>query len=77
VDGVPFQVKCLQSLDGLREHFTKYPDLPVYANAELADAVVNSGAEWAKFVFYVDGFDREIADLIMTTSIEVGEALGI
>ncbi|MEB2848111.1 hypothetical protein [Endobacterium cereale] len=76
VDGVPFQVKCLQSLDGLREHFSKYPDMPVYANAELADAVVNSGAEWAKQVFYVDGFDREIADLIMTTSMEAGEALG-
>lgn len=76
VDGVPFQVKCLQSLDGLREHFSKYPDMPVYANAELAEAVVNSGAAWAKLVFYVNGFDREIADLIMTTSMEAGEALG-
>lgn len=76
VDGVPFQVKCLQSLSGLREHFSKYPDMPVYANAELAEAVVSSGAAWAKLVFYVDGFDREIADLIMTTSMEAGEALG-
>ncbi|MGO6984298.1 hypothetical protein [Rhizobium leguminosarum] len=25
VDGVPFQVKCLQSVHGLREHFGKYP----------------------------------------------------
>lgn len=76
VDGVPFQVKCLQGLEGLRTHFAKYPDMPVYANAELAEAVINSGEEWAKFVFYVDGFDREIADLIMTTSMEAGEALG-
>ncbi|MBY3575486.1 hypothetical protein HFN65_31600 [Rhizobium laguerreae] len=76
VDGVPFQVKCLQSLDGLREHFAKYPDMPVYANSELAEAVVDSGASWAKMVFYVDGFDREIADLIMTTSLEAGQALG-
>jgi hypothetical protein len=76
VDGVPFQVKCLRSLDGLREHFSKYPDMPVYANAELAEAVVDSGAAWANLVFYVDGFDREIADLIMTTSMEAGEALG-
>lgn len=76
VDGVPFQVKCLQNLDGLREHFSKYPDMPVYANAELAEAVASSGAEWAKLVFHVDGFDREIADLVMTTSMEAGEALG-
>jgi hypothetical protein len=76
VDGVPFQVKCLQSLDGLRQHFLKYPEMPVYANSELADAVSNSGAEWAKLVFYVDGFDRDVADLIMTTSMEAGEALG-
>lgn len=76
VDGMPFQVKCLQRLEGLRTHFDKYPDMPVYANAELAEAVMESGAEWAKLVFYVDGFDREIADLIMTTSMEAGEALG-
>uniref|UniRef100_A0A7C1NWG7 Uncharacterized protein n=1 Tax=Agrobacterium albertimagni TaxID=147266 RepID=A0A7C1NWG7_9HYPH len=76
VDGLPFQVKCLQSLEGLRTHFKKYPDLPVYANSDLADAVIDSGAEWSKLVFYVDGFDREIADLIMTTSLEAGEALG-
>ncbi|MCJ8057169.1 hypothetical protein GB928_027755 [Shinella curvata] len=76
VDGVPFQVKCLQSLEGLRTHFAKYPEMPVYANAELAEAVIDSGADWAKLVFYIDGFDREIADLIMTTSLEAAEALG-
>lgn len=76
VDGVPFQVKCLQGLEGLRTHFGKYPDMPVYANAELAEAVINSGEEWAKLVFYVDGFDREIAHLIMTASLETAEALG-
>ncbi|MCZ8158874.1 MAG: hypothetical protein O9256_03180 [Rhizobiaceae bacterium] len=76
VDGMPFQVKCLKSLEGLRTHFEKYPDMPVYANSELAEAVIDSGAEWSKLVFYVEGFDREIADLIMTTSLEAGEALG-
>lgn len=76
VDGVPFQVKCLQSLEGLKAHFEKYPEMPVYANSDLADAVIDSGAEWSKLVFYVDDFDREIADLIMTTSLEAGEALG-
>lgn len=76
VDGVPFQVKCLLGLDGLREHFSKYPDMPVFANSELGEAVVDSGAAWAGKVFYVDGFDRDIADLIMHTSLEAGEALG-
>lgn len=76
VDGVPFQVKCLLSLEGLRTHFAMYPDMPVYANAELAEAVINSGEEWAKLVFYVDGFDREVADIVMATSLKAAEALG-
>lgn len=76
VDGHPFQVKCLQSLEGLREHFTKYPDMPVYANCELAEAVIDSGEAWAGKVFYVEGFHREITDLIMRTSLEAGETLG-
>ncbi|TCM67874.1 hypothetical protein [Rhizobium sp. BK068] len=76
VDGNPFQVKCLLGLDGLREHFSKYPDMPVYANGELADAVLASGEAWASKVFYIDGFDHEIADLITRTSLEAGEALG-
>lgn len=76
VDGNPFQVKCLRGLDGLREHFSKYPDMPVYANAELADVVLASGEAWASKVFYIDGFDHEIADLITRTSLEAGDALG-
>ncbi|MBU1307019.1 MAG: hypothetical protein KKF33_16065, partial [Alphaproteobacteria bacterium] len=76
VDGHPFQVKCLLGLSGLREHFEKYPDMPVYANSELAEAVIGSGEVWAAQVFYIDGFDREIADLVMDTSLEAGEALG-
>jgi hypothetical protein len=76
VDGRPFQVKCLSGLSGLREHFGKYPDMPVYANSELAEAVIGSGAVWAAKVFYIDGFDRETADFVMNTSLEAGESLG-
>ncbi|WP_334543832.1 hypothetical protein [Rhizobium leguminosarum] len=76
VDGKPFQVKCLLGMDGLREHFSKYPDMPVYANGELADAVLASGEAWASKVFYIDGFDHELADLITRTSLEAGDALG-
>jgi hypothetical protein len=76
VDGHPFQVKCLSSLNGLREHFGKYPEMPVYANSDLANRVLDSGETWAAKVFYVDGYDREIADFVMKTSLEAGEALG-
>lgn len=76
VDGNQFQVKCLADLDGLREHFEKYPDLPVYANGELAEAVLASGEEWADKVFYVEGFDKEIAELVMQASLEAGAELG-
>lgn len=76
VDGNRFQVKCLLDIDGLREHFEKYPDMPVYANGELAEAIIASGEEWASKVFYIDGFDRDIADLVMQASLDAGEALG-
>lgn len=76
VDGNIFQVKCLADLEGLKEHFLKYPDIPVYANAELAEAILESGEEWASKVFYVEGFDREIADLVMRVSLDAGAELG-
>ncbi|MFQ6238229.1 hypothetical protein [Sinorhizobium meliloti] len=76
VDGNAFQIKCLSDIEGLRKHFERYPDMPVYANGELAEAVLASGEAWASKVFYIEGFDREIADLVMRTSLEAGEALG-
>ena len=36
VDGQPFQVKCLADPSGLEEHFKNYPEIPVFANSELA-----------------------------------------
>lgn len=36
VDGNPVQVKCAQNMSQLEDHFDKYPDIPVIANAELA-----------------------------------------
>ena len=35
VDGEPFQVKCGASKQIVETHFEKYPDIPVYVNAEL------------------------------------------
>lgn len=38
VDGQPFQVKCAASKQVVETHFEKYPDTPVFVNAELASA---------------------------------------
>ena len=46
VDGTPCQVKCLGDVQGLIEHFERYPAIPVYVNAELADAIRDSDYEW-------------------------------
>ncbi|QZT33953.1 hypothetical protein HUR95_00485 [Caldalkalibacillus thermarum TA2.A1] len=37
VDGEKFQVKNLSEPRGVYEHLQKYPDIPVYVNADLAD----------------------------------------
>ncbi len=75
VDGHSFQVKCLGGVDGLREHFERYPEVPVLANAELAETVAGSSEDWAGRVFCVDGFDRETTDLVMSAALDAGAAL--
>ena len=37
IDGQPFQVKCTESADYVREHLERYPDTPVIVNSELAE----------------------------------------
>jgi hypothetical protein len=76
VDGNEFQVKCLADIAGLREHFEKYPDMPVLANGELAEAVAAAAEGWARKVFYVEGFDRETTDFIKQTALDAGASLG-
>lgn len=57
VDGMPVQVKCGTALSNLTEHFEKYPDIPVIANAALAEEAVASGAPWAHLVTTLPGFE--------------------
>ncbi|WP_340109421.1 hypothetical protein [Pikeienuella sp. HZG-20] len=57
VDGAPVQVKCGVNLSLLKEHFAKYPGIPVIANEELVDEAAQCGADWAKLVGTVPGFD--------------------
>lgn len=72
VDGQEMQVKCLSDIDGLAEHFAKYPDMPVIANAELASDVSASGAPWAAQVYFVDGYDLDTAVHLLRESLAAG-----
>jgi hypothetical protein len=75
VDGHAFQVKCLASLSGLKEHFSKYPDLPVYANGELASEIATLAPDWASKVFFLDGYDRALTDFVMQAALDAGAQL--
>ena len=75
VDGTPCQVKCLNDLRGLIEHFETYPEIPVYVNAELADSVRESGHDWTDKVSFVEGYDHVTAETIMQRSLDAGAAL--
>lgn len=60
VDGQPFQVKNLANPDGVREHLTNYPDIPVYVNEELAPNFEGNP------MVYVSSLSRE--DVLKATS---------
>ena len=73
VDGNPVQVKCGSELSILKEHFAKYPDIPVIANEELALQAAEwgerqSGETWADLVVTLPGFEiNDIEALIAET----------
>ena len=75
VDGTPCQVKCLSEVDGLVTHFERYPEIPAYVNAELADPIQKSDYEWADKVSFIQGYDRETTETIMQKSLDAGAAL--
>jgi len=72
IDGQEMQVKCLSDVDGLAEHFTKYPDTAVIANAELASDVAASGAPWAVQVYFLDGYDLDTTVHLLRESLAAG-----
>ncbi len=76
VDGTPCQVKCLTDIYGLVEHFERYPDIPVYVNAELAEQIRQSDYDWADKVSFLEGYDRETTETIMQQSLDAGASLG-
>ncbi|MDZ4312082.1 MAG: hypothetical protein U1A24_16160 [Cypionkella sp.] len=76
VDGNAVQVKCGASLSLLHEHFSRYPDIPVIADADLARMAEASGEAWAQLVSSVEGFDLGHVQSILDRSLSAAEALG-
>lgn len=76
VDGNPVQVKCGVSLSLLHEHFAKYPEIPVIANADLVGMAAVSGEPWAHLVSSVEGFELDHVQSILDRSLGAAEALG-
>lgn len=76
VDGCPVQVKCGTSLSILEEHFAKYPDIPVIADARLAAHAELVGQSWSFLVTTVDGFDLDAVETLVARSLASAEALG-
>lgn len=75
VDGNPVQVKCGISLSLLHEHFSKYPDIPVIADADLARMAEVSGEQWAQLVTTVEGFDLDYVQSILDRSLDAAASL--
>lgn len=79
VDGNPFQVKCHADADtavsAMRDHFERYPDIPVYVNSEVLPAVQESGEPWIDSVFGVEGFDYETINEILEESLRAAADL--
>ncbi|MGB3739607.1 MAG: hypothetical protein WA948_09660, partial [Pontixanthobacter sp.] len=70
VDGGPVQVKCGTSLSLLEDHFARYPDVPVIANAELAEAAASRGAPWSYLVTTVPGFEIAAVEAQLDAALE-------
>lgn len=75
VDGAAFQVKCLSGIEGLREHFATWPEIPVLANAELAGLAEHFDPAWADRVFFVEGYDGALADDLLNQSLAAASQL--
>ena len=71
VDGHEFQIKCLEHVSGLSDHFERY-DFPVIANAELAGEIP---AEWADKVFFVEGYSDQLVTHVTQTSLDAGDGM--
>lgn len=75
VDGERFQVKCLADSGGLKEHFEKYPEIPVLANSDLIDDRKNWPEAWQENVFFVEGHRNDVVEEVVRQSYGEGTDL--
>lgn len=73
VDGQPFQVKCAGSLDTIRDHFEKYPEVPVIANLELADQVDSLPEAMQANIHFEQGYSLAEVDEVTRASVDAGD----
>jgi hypothetical protein len=78
VDGVQFQVKCIQpdNIHILETHFDKYPDIPVIVNSEIAEVIADRSDEWVSQVFFLDEYTYEFTHDLVTSTLEAGAEVG-
>ncbi|MFW5654892.1 MAG: hypothetical protein ACOCYW_04500 [Roseicyclus sp.] len=75
VDGAPVQVKCGESFSLLEDHFSKYPEIPVIANEELAREAHERGVAWADKVTTVEGFQLDVLDSMVQRALSGAEGI--
>lgn len=75
VDGQPFQVKCADSLDSIRDHFEKYPDIPVIANLELADQADSLPEAMRANLHFEQGYSCAEVDEVTRASFDAGDEM--
>ena len=75
VDGQAFQVKCTQGIEVIEEHFDKYPDVPVLANAEVVQYLDQLPEHFQSKVYFINGFSLEEVDSITRESLDAGAEL--
>lgn len=68
VDGERYQVKFHQSLQGIKDHFSRF-DYPVIANTELVDSIPE---EFADQVMFIDGLSNELVTRLTEDSLKAG-----
>lgn len=70
IDGEKFQVKNLADPSGVYEHLNKYPDIPVYVNADLAETFNDHPN-----VFIADNINHEEVISMTTHQLYLGQEL--
>ncbi|WGV16013.1 hypothetical protein [Fuscovulum ytuae] len=70
IDGCQVQVKCGTDIALLKEHFAKYPDIPVIANSDLVAHIGSLAPEFRDLVSTFAGFDLDAVQGIMDRSLD-------